>query len=168
MKGWLVVAVTASVLLGAAPGWAAGVEVLVDAGGSGDYATIGEAVDATKTDEDQWLHLPDEMLDILRWHVNRLPAGPMANSELLFPSTKGHFRSPSVLDKPFRAISTEIGLSYRVSPKGMRRTFQDLVTRAISGHATETMHHLYSTVGAEEMRASIRRVLQVGGLTAPK
>ena len=43
----------------------------------------------------------------------------------------------------------------------MRRTFQDLaraaevkdlVTRAISGHATETMQHHYSTVAAEEKK----------------
>jgi len=55
----------------------------------------------------------------------------------------------------------------------MRRTFQDLarttemrdiVTRSISGHATETMQRRYSTVGAEEQRASIAKVVDLAGV----
>ncbi len=55
----------------------------------------------------------------------------------------------------------------------MRRTFQDLaraaevkdiVTRAVSGHATETMQQHYSTVNAEEMRAGIAKVIDLAGV----
>jgi len=54
----------------------------------------------------------------------------------------------------------------------MRRTFQDLaraaevkdvVTRAISGHATEQMHHHYSTVNALEVKSSIAKVVSLAG-----
>ena len=55
----------------------------------------------------------------------------------------------------------------------MRRTFQDLaraaevkdiVTRAISGHATETMQHHYSTVAAEEKKLAIAKVIELAGV----
>ena len=54
----------------------------------------------------------------------------------------------------------------------MRRTFQDLaraaqvkdiVTRAISGHATETMQHHYSTVAADEKKRAIAKVIELSG-----
>jgi hypothetical protein len=54
----------------------------------------------------------------------------------------------------------------------MRRTFQDLcraaevkdvVTRAISGHATEEMQHHYSTVASEEIRQNLAKVVSLAG-----
>jgi hypothetical protein len=64
-------------------------------------------------------------------------------------------------------------LKKHVSPKAMRRTFQDLaraaevkdiVTRAISGHATETMQHHYSTVAADEKKLAIAKVIELAGV----
>ena len=52
----------------------------------------------------------------------------------------------------------------------MRRTYQDLaragkvadiVTRAISGHATPEMQQHYSTVSSDEMRAGIAKVIDI-------
>jgi hypothetical protein len=52
----------------------------------------------------------------------------------------------------------------------MRRTFQDLaraaevrdiVTRAISGHATETMQHHHSTVAAVEKKLAFAKVIEL-------
>jgi hypothetical protein len=52
----------------------------------------------------------------------------------------------------------------------MRRTFQDLsraagvndiVTRAISGHATEAMQRHYSTVSDDEMRTGLAKVVSL-------
>jgi hypothetical protein len=63
-----------------------------------------------------------------------------------------------------------MGLPFRLTPRGMRRTFNDvarvanvegLITRSISGHKTEQMRDHYSTVGADEQRASIGRMLQL-------
>lgn len=59
-------------------------------------------------------------------------------------------------------------LGKRFSQRGLRRTFNDLaraarvdalVTRSISGHATEKMQDLYSSVGSEEQRQSIAKVI---------
>jgi integrase len=89
---------------------------------------------------------------------------------LLFPALHGGFRAGSVLDKPFRAAARTMGLKKRITPRGMRRTFQDvcraaavgdLVTRSISGHATEAMQRHYSTVALEEQRRGLANVLHL-------
>jgi hypothetical protein len=96
-------------------------------------------------------------------------------SELLFPSEVGTYRSPSSLDAPFRVVSRAIELPYKITPRAMRRTFQDLaraahvhdvVTRSVSGHATEAMQERYSTVIPDEQRASLGRVVELAGLRA--
>lgn len=129
-----------------------------------------EVMETTKTGKRQRLSLPVELMEILRWHVDRLPEGPMQESDLLFPSRTGGLMSASALDKPFRAVTEAMGLSKRITPRAMRRTFQDLaraaevkdiVTRAISGHATETMQRHYSTVHAEEIQAGIAKVVSL-------
>lgn len=136
--------------------------------------TLGEEVmNTTKTGQRQRIALPKDLIDILRWHVDSLPdEGPMKESDLLFPSEVGGFRAPSVLDKPFRVVAKAIGLRKRVTPRAMRRTFQDLaraaevrdlVTRSISGHATEEMQRHYSTVGETEQRDGLARVVSLAG-----
>jgi hypothetical protein len=109
--------------------------------------TIGDdMMETTKTDLHQRLHLPAELLDVLRWHVDTQLNDRMRASELLFPSIVGRFRSRSCLDKPFANVAKTIGLGYTFTARGMRRTYQDLareagihdaVTRAISGHTTQ-------------------------------
>jgi hypothetical protein len=127
-------------------------------------------MDSTKTALDQEIPLPKEALDVLRAHVASLPVGPMRDSKLLFPSIIGGMRSRSVLDKPFRDVANALGWTLHLTPRGMRRTFQDLareaavhdvVTRAISGHATERMQQHYSTAQREEMRAAVGRVISM-------
>jgi hypothetical protein len=63
-----------------------------------------------------------------------------------------------------------MGLSKRLTPRAMRRTFQDLaraaqvpdvVTRAVSGHVTEAMQRHYSTVSGEEMRENLAKVISL-------
>jgi hypothetical protein len=74
------------------------------------------------------------------------------------------------LDKAFRTIAGVLELGYDVSPRAMRRSFQDLaraasvsdiVTRAISGHATEAMQHHYSTVAGAEVRSGLAAVIDI-------
>jgi hypothetical protein len=68
------------------------------------------------------------------------------------------------------AVETALGLRKHVTPRAMRRSFQDLarsaevrdvVTRSISGHATEHMQRLYSTVTNQEQAASLTRILEM-------
>ena len=129
-----------------------------------------EVMPTTKTKRHQRLALPEEMMDILRWHVAQLPWGPQQESELLFPSKTGGCRSESVLYKPFMDVCDKLRLKKKVTPRAMRRTFQDLaraaevkdvVTRAISGHVTEVMQRHYSTVNPEEVRKGIANVVSL-------
>jgi integrase len=137
--------------------------------------TEGDDVMATtKTKIRQRITLPPVLVDIVRWHIaTQLTTDEQKASELLFPAEDGRFRSRSALKNPFLAVAKAIGLKKHVSPKAMRRTFQDLaraaevkdiVTRAISGHATETMQHHYSTVAAEEKQHAIAKVIELAGV----
>jgi hypothetical protein len=148
-----------------------------------------EVMDSTKTGRDQVIALDDRQVEILRWHLQRLAhenerrrrrapmnADAMDASELLFPAapTKwnrgGGFRSASCLDKPFAEVAKVLELGYAVTPRAMRRTYQDLaraasvadiVTRSISGHATPEMQRHYSTVSNEEQRAGLAKVIDI-------
>jgi hypothetical protein len=54
----------------------------------------------TKTGGDDEISVPTELIDILRSHVRtQLRPGPQQESELLFPSEVGGYRSPSALDR---------------------------------------------------------------------
>lgn len=146
-----------------------------------------EVMDATKTDRDQVIALDPHQLEVLRWHVDRLErenerrakrspgnARAMATSELLFPAAPskwnsgGGLRSTSALDALFEDLGQRLQLGYSITPKCMRRTFQDLArtakvaditTRAISGHETPEMQRRYSTVSGDEMRAGLAKVI---------
>lgn len=138
--------------------------------------TKGRVMATTKTGIRYSIHVPQEVLDVLKWHIDSQLSAVQEGSDLLFPSDVGGFRSNSALKKPFADVGTCLGLSYRVTPRCMRRTYQDLaraaqvsdlVTRSVSGHATQEMAAFYSTVNPEEQRASLTRVLRVieGGRT---
>jgi hypothetical protein len=137
-----------------------------------------EVMDGTKTAIDQTIAVPQELLDVLRWHAEtQLRPGPQRESNLLFPSETGGFRSRTVLDKPFKDVARAIGLKKKLTAKGMRRSFQDLaraaevrdiVTRSISGHATEAMQNHYSTVSSTEQKASLAKVISLVSHRAQK
>ncbi len=135
-----------------------------------------EVMRKTKTASRQRIVLPDELVEILRWHVESLK-GKAAESDLLFPSRRGGLRAASSLDKPFAEVTKTLGLEKTITPRAMRRTFQDLaraaevhdvVTRAISGHATETMQRHYSTVSDAEMKQGLGKVVSLAGFKATK
>lgn len=96
-------------------------------------------------------------------------------SDLLFPSVVGGFRARACLDKPFKAVIEAIELGYNFTPRGMRRTYQDLaraagihdvVTRAISGHATPEMQQRYSTARGDEVKHALSKVAKIATLGA--
>lgn len=133
-----------------------------------------EVMEKPKTGLRQRIALPADVVQILAWHVAGLTPKQEA-SELLFPSDIGGFRTRSVLDKPIRAICAVLGIRKRITPRAMRRTFNDLaraaglgslLTRSISGHQTETMREHYSTVTAPEMREGLVRVVREAGLVS--
>jgi integrase len=132
--------------------------------------TLGEEVmQKTKTGLRQRINLPAQVMEVLRWHVETMLVTPEQQaSDLLFPRDDGLFRSESALKKSFAEVRRLIGLKKKFSPRGMRRTFNDLaraakveslVTKSISGHLTDRMKDHYSTVSPTEQRQSIDRLL---------
>jgi integrase len=126
--------------------------------------TRGIPMNKTKTGVRQTISLSEEVMAVLRWHVEtQLPFPQQQGSDLLFPSVNGTFRSPSVLNKPFADVAGRIGLGKKFTQRGLRRSYQDLmrflnvdgfVVRSISGHRTEKMQEHYSTIGGEEQRCA--------------
>jgi integrase len=134
--------------------------------------TAGEEVMRTTKQRHRYtIDLPAEAMQILRWHVDtQLRTPEQQASVLLFPAVDGRFRSPSVLKKPFAEVGQELRLTKHVTPRALRRTFndlaraaqvQDVVTRSISGHLTEGMQRHYSTVSGEEQRRALARVIDL-------
>jgi len=98
----------------------------------------------------------------------RLMATATQESDLLVPSETGGFRSPTVLDKPFKDVCQHLSLSKKVTAKAMRRTFQDLarraavdglVQRSLCGHLTEEMTERYRSVAQVEVEAALGKVV---------
>jgi integrase len=133
--------------------------------------TLGEIMNRTKTKLRQRVSVPPELLAVLQWHVDtQMLTEDQAESDLLFPAEDGRPRSESCLKKPFAIVSALLGITKTITPKAMRRTFNDLtrlakvegiVTRSISGHTTEQMREHYSTVSPDEQRAAVGTVLRV-------
>jgi integrase len=131
-----------------------------------------EVMERTKIGVDQEIALPQDLVEILKWHIGRLPEGPMLRSDLLFPDENGNIASRHRLWQRFRIVAREVGISKRITPHGMRRTSKDLlrqagasqvVSMAISGHLTEQMHQHYSTVTEAEQRESLAKVISLAG-----
>ena len=117
------------------------------------------------------LPIPGELLEVLRWHCDRLE-GKQAESDLLFPGRFGGLLNTNVLFKPFREAARLAGIKKHLTPRCMRRTYQDLsreanvagiVTRSISGHLTEEMQNHYSTVTRDEQRDGLAKVISMAG-----
>jgi integrase len=139
--------------------------------------TVGEEVMRTTKQRHRYtIGLPAEAMQVLEWHVQtQLRTPEQQASELLFPAVDGRFRSPSVLKKPFAEATEELGLTKHVTPRALRRTFndlaraaqvQDVVTRSISGHLTEGMQRHYSTVSGDEQRQALAKVIDLTRLQA--
>jgi integrase len=136
--------------------------------------TIGEELmNTTKTKLRQRITVPSEVIEVLRWHVDtQLTTPEQKASELLFPAEDGNLRSVSFQKKAFATVANLIGLNKQITPRGMRRTFNDLaraanvealVTKSISGHQTDRMREHYSTVTPDEQRRSIGNVVSLFG-----
>jgi integrase len=130
-----------------------------------------EVMRTTKQKRRYAIDLPQEAMDVLRWHVaTQLRTPEQESSNLLFPAVNGAFRSPSVLNKPLADVAEELELGKKITQRALRRTFNDLaraaqvndlVTRSISGHLTESMQHHYSTVNGNEQREALAKVIRL-------
>lgn len=129
------------------------------------------AIDMTKTARDQEIVLPPDLIEVLKWHIEtQLTTPKQARSDLLFPAEDGGFLHRNRLRHPFEVVCEALKLPFSLTPRGMRRTFQDLaraaqlhdfVTRAVSGHATEAMQKRYSTVSSLEVQQGLAKVIEL-------
>ena len=134
--------------------------------------SLGDAVMRTTKQKRRYaIDLPQEAMDVLSWHVDtQLHTPEQVDSDLLFPAVNGAFRAPCVLNKPLADVAGQLKLGKKISQRALRRTFNDLaraahvndlVTRSISGHLTESMQHHYSTVNGNEQREALAKVIQL-------
>ena len=130
-----------------------------------------EVMDTTKTKLRQRISVPSEVMEVLAEHVRtHLTRPEQLDTDLLFPAANGDFLPENCLRKPFAKVGALLGLEMTFTPRGLRRTFNDLartarvealVTKSISGHLTERMREHYSTVHPVEQRESIGAVLRL-------
>lgn len=126
-----------------------------------------EVMEKTKTGVRLAIEMPAWLTDVLRWHIDNLPPGPQRDGDLLFPARDGSLLDDCSLGYPFRVVTKEAGFSKHLTPRSLRRSYQDLqraaqtpdiITRSISGHLTEQMQHHYSTVSGDEQRQALDRM----------
>jgi integrase len=133
-------------------------------------------VDSTKTGTVRSVPLVPELLAVLREHRTRLSAQGfgVGSSDWVFPDKGGGLLPRCSLRFPMERALKVAKISKRVTPHGLRRTFNnlarqvagDIVTRSITGHVTEAMTEHYSHVGlGEKLRAANNIVRLVPGLS---
>jgi integrase len=136
-----------------------------------------EVMRSTKTTLKDEIGLTESMWAIIEWHTRNYARH---GSDLLFPGAEGGFLSRSALSRPFQVVGKAIGLTKKISPRGMRRTHKDLMRRASIDHVTAMamsmhapaggssgisgMHLHYSTVTVDEKRIAVGKVGQLIGL----
>lgn len=128
-----------------------------------------DIMNRTKTGKSQVIALPLAMVKELERHAAELDAKGDP-TDLLFPGRDGGLRTRAALGKPFAAITKAMRLPFKLTPRGMRRTFNDVarvagmsdvVQMSVSGHVTDKMRLHYSTAQDEEQRAGLSKVLDV-------
>jgi integrase len=100
---------------------------------------------------------------ILATHRERMEIAehPGLATGWIFPNTKGGLHKGTPLGPVLHRAMTRAGLTMRLTPHGLRRTFNDLarrvassmVVKAITGQVTDAMHEHYSLVDAGEKQA---------------
>jgi integrase len=86
-----------------------------------------EVMDTTKTKLRQRISVPPDVIEVLADHVKtQLTAPEQIGSDLLFPAADGGYLGEHCLRKPFAKVGALIGLEMSFTPRGLRRTFNDL------------------------------------------
>lgn len=146
----------------------------------------GRYLGPTKTKKVREVRMPESMVAVLKAHREFLKRTrhPWARSGLVFPGYGGwrpwhklaispadepvHFLSPSALDKPLDEMVKAIGITRPITPKTMRRTFNDLlaqqavdplVIRSMTGHRSDAAREKYRTVSQNEQQAASAKLL---------
>lgn len=126
-----------------------------------ERSQVGGAVGSPKTEGTRRdVYLGPAVVDVLRGHLKWQEENVVAVliPGLVFPTTKGGYRTPGVLMKPLRRCCARAGIQKHLSSHCLRKTANNLirqasgdtVARSMLGHATTEMTRLYSNVDSAE------------------
>lgn len=134
------------------------------------------AVGGPKTESSyRSLALVPEQLEVLREHRRRLVAEqhPGLDTGLVFPGHpgrgNGHLHPDTIL-RIFQRVGKAIDLPFKVTTHAMRRTFNNLlrqqgvgqvVLHSLTGHSSDAMTELYSTVETTEQAKAVGSVVRL-------
>ena len=135
--------------------------------------SAGELMDRTKTDAPRETYLPPLVIEALREHLERqMRAGDVG--ELVFPPAwtvdddSDGTRTGASLRRAFNLARAEAGITMRISPLVLRRTFDTLlvsagvdriILRSMIGHSSEEMTERYAGVRIEDKREAVLRIV---------
>jgi integrase len=107
--------------------------------------------------------LTDELRQVLTaWREELERSHRHAGSGWMFPSRMGKpHHNTSCMGKAFADCLRAINVDRRFSSHGLRRTANDLIRRAITGHVTQRMTEHYSHVDVGEKRAAVEGMLKL-------
>jgi integrase len=131
----------------------------------------------TKTGKVRVVPVTDAVLEVLRQHRESLKARGMrvGQNDLVFPADDGGYHHCSLLSGPFKRVMKRMGIQRRLTPHGMRRTFNNLmrqvendkvVIQSMTGHSDDRMTEHYSHVSLDEKRSALDRLVEYVGAGA--
>jgi integrase len=154
-----------------------------------DRAQWRGVVSGTKTRRARRLPLTEDAADVLRWHRQAMIAAqhPGVGTGLVFPAPRAgrpratkagvtkirEHMSQRTAAQAMKRLCKAAGVPV-LTPKGMRRTFNDLlrrqgvdrlVLRSMTGHSSEEMTRTYSAIRADDRAQAVRGL---AGKIAPK
>ena len=120
--------------------------------------------------------MPAPLKEVLTAQRKRLIASqhPCLAMNLVFPSTNGKYRITTAIEKTLAQLSEVCGLSFRVTPQVLRRSFNTLlaeagvspiVPRAQMGHSSERMTERYAGVHLDRKAELVTLLVE---MTKPK
>jgi integrase len=132
----------------------------------------GVIANRTKTGKSRSVPMGEPVAEMLQAHRAQLirDQHPGIESGWVFPSTEGTPLFTGALSKPLALAARKAGIGKRITPHGLRRTFNNLVRqveadaiviRSITGHSTAEMTEHYSHVSADEKRKAQAAVLSL-------
>jgi integrase len=114
----------------------------------------------------------DEVYGLMWQHLGQqsLAGIPCDENALVFPSSCGTHRYPSVLIKPLERCCATAGVAKRLTAHSLRHTANNLIRQVggdvaaqqMMGHVDGKMTDRYSQVSADEQRRHITRALGFG------
>lgn len=136
---------------------------------------VDKHVDRPKTESSyRTLGLVPAQIDVLRAHRRWLieQQHPGLERGLVFPSSTGTYSATSRVAKALRVVAEAQGIPHRITTKAMRRTFNNLLRQqhidrqvlwSLTGHSSEQMTGVYSTVEAREQQDAVGHVVRLVG-----